>query len=108
MTIEELQQEAHRIAVSKGWWDNPRDILAQLMLMVTELAEAAEECRVTEDVAGWGFVNGKPEGFAIDLADCLIRIGDTAQAYGIDLAEAVKVKMAYNETCPYRHGGKLA
>ena len=108
MTIEELQREAHETACVKGWWDNPREILSQLMLMVTELAEAAEECRVTEDIASWCAINGKPEGFPIELADCIIRIADTAQRYGIDLTEALRVKMDFNKTRPHRHGGKLA
>lgn len=50
----------------------------------------------------------KPEGFPIEIADALIRIFDLAGAHGIDLDEAVRIKMAYNATRPVRHGGKLA
>lgn len=47
---------------------------------------------------------GKPVGFASELADLLIRIGDTAESMGIDLTEAVRLKMAYNATRPIKHG----
>lgn len=48
----------------------------------------------------------KPEGFASELADVLIRVFDLAGALGIDLEDAVQSKMAYNKTRPHRHGGK--
>lgn len=51
---------------------------------------------------------GKPEGIASELADILIRVFDYAGAYGIPLGEAVIRKHFYNQTRPYRHGGKLA
>lgn len=49
---------------------------------------------------------GKPEGFPIELADCIIRICQMAQDYDIDLTRAIKVKMDYNKTRSHRHGGK--
>lgn len=52
--------------------------------------------------------DAKPVGFPIELADLLIRVFDTAEAYGIDLEEALQIKAAYNRTRPHRHGGKLA
>lgn len=48
----------------------------------------------------------KPIGFAIELADAMIRIMDLAGHLGIDLTAAITEKMAYNETRPLRHGGK--
>jgi len=50
----------------------------------------------------------KPVGFAVELADTLIRICDLAESAGIDLNAALKIKMNYNATRPWRHGGKLA
>jgi NTP pyrophosphatase (non-canonical NTP hydrolase) len=44
----------------------------------------------------------------IELADVVIRVLDVAGRYGMDMEKAIKIKMAYNETRPYRHGGKLA
>ncbi|QGJ90111.1 pyrophosphatase [Mycobacterium phage Indlulamithi] len=51
---------------------------------------------------------GKPEGIAAELADVLIRVLDYVGAYGIPISDAVLQKHHYNQTRPYRHGGKLA
>lgn len=50
----------------------------------------------------------KPCGFPSELADVVIRCFDLASIMGIDLATAILEKMRYNETRPYRHGGKAA
>lgn len=46
----------------------------------------------------------KPEGVAIELADCVLRIADYCGQYGIDLEAALQIKMEYNQNRPYRHG----
>lgn len=43
-----------------------------------------------------------------ELADVIIRALDTAGTLRIDIDRAVRIKHAYNETRPHRHGGKLA
>lgn len=48
----------------------------------------------------------KPEGIPSELADIIIRVLDICAANGIDIAAAIADKMAFNETRPYRHGGK--
>lgn len=58
--------------------------------------EAAHVMRRRED--------GKPEGVPAELADIVIRVFDMAKAYGIDLADAIEEKMAYNMTRPHKHG----
>ena len=137
-TINELIEEAHATAVSKGWWEgqDERKFSEQIALMHSELSEALEEWRkwglvetqTTEDgdviqpgtlyfitpksgltVAEQSDAGDcKPEGIAAEFADVLIRIFDTCGRYGIPLEEALKVKMAFNKTRPHRHGGKLA
>ena len=49
----------------------------------------------------------KPEGFLIELADAVIRIGDLAFLLGGDLQAAVDEKHEYNRTRPYKHGKKF-
>lgn len=49
----------------------------------------------------------KPEGFMIELADAVIRIGDLAHLVGGDLEAAVAEKHEYNRTRPYKHGRKF-
>lgn len=55
--------------------------------------------------SGTGLVQ-KPEGLPSELADIVIRVFDTAQAWGIDLTEAVMMKHRYNISRPFRHGNK--
>lgn len=50
----------------------------------------------------------KPEGFGPECADIAIRILDTCEEYGIDLAWEIEEKMKHNHTRPIRHGGKLS
>lgn len=45
---------------------------------------------------------------AEEVADEIIRALDKAAAFGIDVAEAVATKIAYNSTRAFQHGGKLA
>ena len=51
-------------------------------------------------------VLGKPQGIASELADVIIRIFDMADENEIALAQAVLAKHAYNQTRPWKHGGK--
>ena len=104
-SISELQREIHRTAVEHGWWDQERPIGEVLMLAVTELAEAMEAYREgnpgSEKIDGFSKVEE-------ELVDTIIRILDFAGGMGYDMEGALRAKMAYNETRPYRHGGKLA
>lgn len=100
----------------------------KLCLMHSEISEALEVYRdpaldvrkrytkvagthVPIDLAPTGSnFNGKPEGFLVELADVVIRIGDLVGALGLseEFEAEVKRKMAYNEGRPERHGGKRA
>jgi NTP pyrophosphatase (non-canonical NTP hydrolase) len=105
-----LQVEIHRWALKKGWWqgavESPTIIGAKLMLCVSELVEAMEELRNNHSPRETYTHEGKPEGFAIELADAVIRILDLAEFCGVDVEQAIRVKMGYNETREYKHGGK--
>lgn len=52
----------------------------------------------------WTGVTPKPEGVAVELADCIIRCLDTMHGLGVDIDAVVARKMAYNATRPHKHG----
>ena len=106
MTVDELVNRAFRTARDHGWHEKERNIGELVALMHSELSEALEEHRNGRMLVY--YVNGKPEGFGIELADCVIRIADTCGLLGIDLDDCIAKKMAFNDTREYRHGGKIA
>ena len=85
-----------------------RSIGDQFANFHAEISEAWEEYRKGKGLDEVYYVDGKPEGVPIELADCIIRMMDTCEQYNIDIETAIRIKMEYNETRPYRHGGKLA
>lgn len=108
--LRSLQDAIHAWARAKGWWEEPdRNVGELLALAHSELSEALEEYRAGRPLAQIRYRNdGKPEGFPIELADCVIRILDTCAALKIDLDTALCIKMLFNETREHRHGGKKA
>lgn len=74
--LNKLATECHEIAVSKGFWDGPRnqgEIVALIHSEVSELLEA-------------------------------FRKDDMAGGFGMDLDEAVRAKMEKNRGRPHKHG----
>jgi hypothetical protein len=110
-------------------------ITEKLDLIHSEISEALEELRKGHDPLKvyysqtfkhedrevihysseqeWEIVDGvrrpllKPEGFIIELADAVIRIGDLVYLLGGDLEGSIAEKHDYNRTRPYKHGKKF-
>ena len=119
--VQEMQEIIHQNSVAHGFWDKPADsnIMAKLMHIVCEVAEAAEETRILGGdltIIEWKYpveiINEdiklkaetlKPEGFPIELADIMIRVMDLAERYEINLTEAINYKIDFNTTRPYKH-----
>lgn len=108
-TINAMAKSVNDWAVSKGWWENGKEksLGEQIVMFHSELSEALEEYRNGHGPSEIYYgPDGKPEGVPVELADCIIRILDTAGHYGMDLEQAIAEKMDYNATRPYRHGNK--
>ena len=107
--FNQLMEEIHKTAVEKGWWENEDRNFGELIALChSELSEAFEEYRDGHDLKEIYFVNDKPEGVPIELADILIRLFDFCYHLDLPLYEAMLIKMKFNEGRPYRHGGKKA
>lgn len=136
MNINELCKKAHQNAVEHGFYDPEPRFGESIALMHTELSEALEEhrkgkpmiyhicyepgnrynaicnkdlnCGETETECPY---RSGPEGIAVELADCVIRIFDymgyvMERDPEIDFEAILREKMEYNRSRPYRHGGK--
>lgn len=113
MSLNELAKEAHQIAVEHSWWDKEPTFGELVALMHSELSEALEEyragrpnvwyacresvpslpcaptdaydCVMLGQEENCAYRSDKPEGIAVELADCIIRILDWAGHDGVDL-----------------------
>lgn len=107
-----LQEQVRDVNTANGWRVAPPHTVAYatslLALITTEVAEAIEEIRNgnSPDYA-YTSEGGKPEGVPSELADIVIRAYDTADIFGINLDDHIKVKLAYNGSRTTRHGGKI-
>lgn len=101
--VDVIVQATHDAAFTAGWWvkpdgtdtrDNPLAFSNKLCLIHSEISEAMEGDRkgLMDD-----HLPHRPMR-EVELADALIRIGDLAGAYGLDLGGAVAEKMQYNAT----------
>ena len=132
-TLNTLPGKSHKTHIEHGWWGRERELPEVLMLCVSELSEALEEYRdgrpnewymcneifgdstpcLPKDETQWRmfghtaeceYRSAKPEGIAVAMVDCIIRIFDYLAH--IDIDGIMKCKMKYNASRPYRHGGK--
>ena len=103
-SINEWAKLIHENAINHGWWDHERNFGEIVALCHSELSEALEAYRNQEKMI-WDN-NGKPDGIAVEMVDCVIRIFDFLSKEEIDIENVLKQKHEYNKNRPYRHGNK--
>lgn len=81
VNLNEMVKVIHENADKHGWWEGKRSYGEITSLFHSELSEALEEYRAGRPVV-WYADDGKPEGQAIELIDCVIRIFDFFGAVG--------------------------
>ncbi len=122
MKWNDFAQEVHQNAVDHGWWE-PKPSFAQIVVMChSELSEAVEEyrcgrpmvyrmCEVSGkvpcdlDVTGvCAFAPGdpckyrgaKPEGVAVEMGDCILRILDVLAEENVDIDDNLAPGLGYH------------
>ncbi len=97
-TLNDIAKEAYEIAHAKGFWEGAAaDTAKKLLLIHSEVSEAAEEIRAP--ILGVSMLG-------YELADVLIRTLDLMHGLGLDTGALVKTKMDFNRTRQPMHGGK--
>lgn len=94
LTISDMVSHAYVNHKAKGF--EPRHFGVDIALIHSEASEALEAHRNNEG----------QERIAEELADIVLRVGVLSGDMGIDLEKAIVSKMAYNQSRPYKHGGK--
>ena len=127
--LNEASQVIHQNAVSKGFYDNDREVNIgeKLMLIVSEVSEALEADRkgeradttvydqLLDEGYTWKdsplsfnhmFEQGIKNTFEDELADVIIRVLDLVGYLGIDIEKHINAKHQYNSGRERLHGKK--
>ena len=113
------KEEVHLNAVEKGWWEKELPFMDVVALMHEELSEALREYRCDRPMVWYGcgivkstciegkcdyyeggncgYKNQNPEGIAVELIDCLLRIFDWCGHCGTDIQKLCDESKVFSE-----------
>lgn len=129
--INDLATQIHENAISKGFYEDKKNVGEMLCLVHSEVSEALEADRKTKycelNNENW-MIDGRTlkedlnvidnvsfiqtfemavkDTFEDELADVMIRVMDLGKYKGIDLETHIKAKMRYNSLREHKHGKK--
>lgn len=127
MSLTTMSKSIHADNVKKGFYDGlenlPQDyvVFKQLLLIITEVSEAAEELRknpidntmepyfpsaLTLEDSIKAFEEKFKDKFQDEIADTFIRLLDLCGYLNINIDEWIDAKLEYNRTRGYKHGKK--
>ena len=116
-----LGKKILKINQANGWGDKQHEVGTNLMLIVSELAEAMEADRKDkytepnmiynltlnqDDTFKEAFEATIKDKFEDEIADTIIRCLDLCARRNIDIDRHVELKLKYNSTRGYHHGNK--
>lgn len=83
-----LSNEAHALAISKGWWLSPRSLLECMALVMSEIGEAVEAFRTpgcSKKILAFSHAEE-------ELADIFIRLADMTCAFDLPVDMAIRAR----------------
>lgn len=100
MNMNQLMNDVHQNAIDHGWWDEPRSYGTIRALFHCELSEAMEAYRKGQPLY-YVQEDGKPDGVAVELIDCCIRILDYMANEKLTLLTGNPYKLMLNSVDAY-------
>src|SRR4030095_16372594 len=104
-SFEYLQNDIHKNAIAKGFYNTPPSDIERICLMHEELGGATEAIRKIQMPSDEHCPNFSR--LEIKLADTIIRIMDYAQYKKLRVVQAILAKIKANKERPYMHGKKI-
>lgn len=101
-----LRDEIYQDAIKHGLWQDEQEEWPSACTSLIK-GEAEELCEAAEAWEDIGVDLSEPDAaFVEELADVIIMCMSVAGKLGVDIDAAVRKKMAYNKTRPWKHEGE--